>query len=410
MVAFPRLGARVLAPAVVACLVTACGADGVSPSALSAPSAISAARVAKAPASITVTPPQDTVAVGESVQLTAKVRDARGRVLSTPVEWTSSAPGTATVTSSGLVHGVAGGSALITARETQTSLADTAVILVVATATIDTVVADEPTTSGSCAAPGAGWIFCDDFDQDRLASYFEYNSAGGAFARTAGVGRNGSVGMRARFAAGQDEAGSLKLAFGRTPSSYIRPVDAGTARYRDIFWRVWVRTQDGWQGGAGHKLTRAQILAGSNWQQAMIAPVWGGNEGSWQQYHLNVDPVSGTDEAGNLKTTSYGDVANMRWLGAAASATPLFDAAHVGQWYCVEVNARLNDAGLSNGTFTLWVNGTKEAERTGLNWVGSFADYGINTVFLENYWNEGSPVAQERYMDEFVVSTQRIGC
>jgi ATP-dependent helicase/DNAse subunit B len=30
-------------------------------------------------------------------------------------------------------------------------------------------------------------------------------------------------------------------------------------------------------------------------------------------------------------------------------------------------------------------------------------------VFLENYWNDGSPHLQE-YFDSFVVSTQRIGC
>jgi len=31
-------------------------------------------------------------------------------------------------------------------------------------------------------------------------------------------------------------------------------------------------------------------------------------------------------------------------------------------------------------------------------------------VFFENYWNTGSPAAQERYLDDIVVSTRRIGC
>ena len=56
------------------------------------------------------------------------------------------------------------------------------------------------------------------------------------------------------------------------------------------------------------------------------------------------------------------------------------------------------------------VNGTLDARETGLNWVGSYSAYGINAVFFENYWNTGSPVAQERYFDNLVVSTQRIGC
>ena len=71
---------------------------------------------------------------------------------------------------------------------------------------------------------------------------------------------------------------------------------------------------------------------------------------------------------------------------------------------------RLNDAGQSNGTFELWIDGSLDAQRTGLNWVGSYSAYGINALFLENYWNAGSPVAQDRFMDRLVVSTQRIGC
>ncbi|MBT8405076.1 MAG: hypothetical protein KJP18_14530, partial [Gemmatimonadetes bacterium] len=81
-----------------------------------------------------------------------------------------------------------------------------------------------------------------------------------------------------------------------------------------------------------------------------------------------------------------------------------------GSWYCVEARVRLNDAGQTNGVFQLWIDDVLEAERTGLNWVGAYSAYGLNAVYLENYWNSGSPVAQERYLDNFVVSTQRIGC
>src|ERR1051325_4995332 len=58
-----------------------------------------------------------------------------------------------------------------------------------------------------CATPRVGWIWCDDFEEDRLRQYFEYDSAGGSFVRAAGVGRDGSFGMRARFARGQTSAG-----------------------------------------------------------------------------------------------------------------------------------------------------------------------------------------------------------
>ena len=88
----------------------------------------------------------------------------------------------------------------------------------------------------------------------------------------------------------------------------------------------------------------------------------------------------------------------------------MFNAANVGTWHCIEAHVRLNDAGSSNGVFEFWINGASQVQKTTLNWLGAYSAYGINAVFLESYWNNGSPVAQERYFDNFVVSTERIGC
>ena len=239
-----------------------------------------------------------------------------------------------------------------------------------------------------------------------MSQYFEYNNPRGGFVRAAGVGVSQSYGMRAPFAAGQVEGGSLHLAMGKTPSGF-RPVDAGTTAYRDVYWRLYVRNQPGWVGGGGYKLTRAISFATANWAEAMIAQVWGDPPATGRLY---LDPASGTDVAGNLLTTGYNDFPHLRWLGAQAGVTPLFDASHVGQWYCVETHARLNDPGQTNGVFEYWINGALQARETGLGWLGAFAEYGINAVFFENYWNLGSPAAQERYLDNIVVSTRRIGC
>ncbi len=258
-----------------------------------------------------------------------------------------------------------------------------------------------------CATPHPGWIWCDDFDQDRMASYFEVDRARGSFGRVSGVGNNGSWGMRARFAAGQVSAGSLKLAFGRTPGPYFRAVDGGVADYRELYWRLYLRNAPGWTGGGGNKLSRMTVFATSGWSQAMIAPVWSGGPGSRS---LMLDPVSGTDPEGRVRTTKYNDLPNLRWLGQRVSRTPIFDPAHVGQWRCIEAHVRLNDAGRANGVFELWIDGRPEASRAGLNWLGTYSAYGLNALFLENYWNAGSPVAQERYFDNLVVSTEPIGC
>ncbi|UCC71913.1 MAG: hypothetical protein JSV86_16310 [Gemmatimonadota bacterium] len=94
---------------------------------------------------------------------------------------------------------------------------------------------DEPSSAerelvAECDSPDPAWIWCDDFEADRLDLYFEYDNPGGdGFVRLDGIGVDGSYGMRVRFAADQVSAGNLHLAFARTPSSYFRPVDDGTA-------------------------------------------------------------------------------------------------------------------------------------------------------------------------------------
>jgi len=75
------------------------------------------------------------------------------------------------------------------------------------------------------------------------------------------------------------ERGALHLAIGKEPSSYFRAVDAGTANYREIYWRMYVKNQAGWTGGGGEKLTRAivfgQTAAG---RKRRFAHVWRRNQ------------------------------------------------------------------------------------------------------------------------------------
>jgi hypothetical protein len=267
-----------------------------------------------------------------------------------------------------------------------------------------------PSVVGECDTSPPEWVWCDDFEADRMSAYFEYDAADGSFERSSGVGLEGSHGMRARFAKGQVSAGSLHLALGKTPQTYFRAVDDGFDRYRELYWRVHVMNETAWIGGGGNKLSRATSFASpNNWAQSMIAHVWSdGFAPDWN--YLVLDPASGTDSNGRVKTTKYNDFENLRWLGARRGQTPIFDAAHVGEWYCIEAHVRLNDPGQRNGVFEYWIDGVLEGGRSDLDWVGTYEEYGLNAVFLENYWNAGSPREQERYFDDFVVSTERIGC
>jgi len=348
-------------------------------------------------ATVTVALGSASLAVTQTTQATATTRDAGNAVLTgRTITWSSDNTAAATVSSTGIVTAAAAGTAHIVA----TSEGKTG------SATL--IVTGGTSTAAECTTARPEWIWCDDFETSRLASYFEYDNAGGSYVRAASVGKDASMGMRIHFNAGQVSAGSLKLAFGRTPDAYMRPVDAGTANYREIYWRMYLRNQPGWTGGGGDKLSRASVLTNSSWAQAMVAPLWSGDGAD--AYRLETDPTSGTDVQGNLLSTKYNDFAHFRYLGVDGGPLQVFDAAHVGQWYCIEAHVRLNDAGSSNGIFEFWVDGAQQVRQSTLNWVGSYSQYGINSLFFESYWNAGSPVAQERYFDNFVVSTQRIGC
>ena len=365
-----------------------------------APTGVSPAPSNASVADVLVGPSADSLLVGDSQQLMALPRDAKGRpVTGRDISWTSLNPEIATVSATGVVSGQAAGTARIIAASDGKSGAAVMTVL--------------PTRqdTAECDAPRPGWIWCDDFEKDRLSSYFQYAPVDGGFVRLPGAGYGGSVGMRARFSSkGQVQAGFLHIAIGKTPSPYFRPVDDGTARYREIYWRHFIKFQAGWIGAGGNKMSRAQVIVNTNWSQAMMAHVWSGIISEGEPYRLGLSPASGTDESGTVRTTEYNDFPRFRWLGTAWSRTPIFDQMHVGKWYCIEAHARLNDPGRSNGVFQLWINGAPEARFDRLNWQGSYSEYGINTVFLENYWNDGSPQPQERYFDNFIVSTQRIGC
>lgn len=255
------------------------------------------------------------------------------------------------------------------------------------------------------------WIWCDDFEVDRLASYFEYDQRHGRFVRDAGSGVANSIGMRAEYLPGDPHAGSLHLAFGRTPSTYMKPVDEGTARYRDIYWRFDLRLQADWSGGGADKLTRATILSSDRFAQAAIGHLWSGGPPGSDPERLYLDPASGTDEFGALRTTTYNDFPRLRWIGSAEGRTPLFNSANAGKWFCIEVHMQLNSPDAADGLFEYWIDDRLEARRAALNWIGDYQDYGINAVYLEQYWTSVPFTrVQQRYWDNFVVSTARIGC
>lgn len=273
---------------------------------------------------------------------------------------------------------------------------------------ISPALSQEPGCPGS-VNPNSSYIFCDDFESSEpLADrYFEYNDHGGTYLRLAGVGINNSSGMRTLWQSKEMEAGNLKYAFGRVPAGIgVKAHTHLETDFREIYWRHYLKMKAPWSGYP-HKLSRATIFASkTSWAQAMIAHIWSGSDSPV----LNIDPATGIDSANQLVTTTYNDFANQRWLGAVAGSTPIFSEENAGRWFCIETHVKLNTPGGKDGIFRFWVDNQLQAERLDLNWVGSWSDYGLNTIMFENYWNGGAPGIRERFLDNIVISTSRIGC
>jgi hypothetical protein len=256
---------------------------------------------------------------------------------------------------------------------------------------IDSVVMSRPQPQESDPAV----IWYDDFDRPGK----HYTESQGELDDKEAFGGQGRS-MLGLYEKGQQGQGNRKVFFGDSPTGKV--VQKGK-HFDDVYWRIYVKHQWGWTGGGPDKLSRATSIASANWAQAMIAHVWSSGEA------LTLAPASGV-RGDRVVTTQYNDFSNLHWLGnQPVSAFKLHSADEAGRWVCVESRAKLNTPGKEDGLNQLWIDGRLEAERKDLDWRGSYDGHGINAVFLETYWNKGSPVTLCRWIDNFVISTKPIG-
>ncbi len=256
---------------------------------------------------------------------------------------------------------------------------------------IDSVVMSTPQPQASDEAV----IWYDDFDGPEKA----YTESEGRLDREQAFGGQGRS-MLSWYEKGSRGTGNRKVFFGDSPTGKV--VRKGPS-FDDIYWRIYIKHQHGWTGGGPAKLSRATSIVSPNWSQAMIAHVWSSGEA------LTLDPATGV-RGDHVVTTRYNDFPNLRWLGnKPTSQFKLHSTQESGRWVCVEARAKLNTPGKKDGLNQLWIDGRLEAERKNLDWRGDYTGHGINAVFLESYWNDGSPVTQSRWIDNFVISTKPIG-
>jgi hypothetical protein len=249
------------------------------------------------------------------------------------------------------------------------------------------------------------WLWCDSFESDSAidANYFDVNRASGRMALSNEAPFDGSYSLKSSYVAGQQDAGSIKLSLGATPVSPKRYTDR---KFDDLYWRFYMKVSNNWVGQA-FKVTRGTVFTASDWRQAAIGHLW---EDSPTGLGMGLDPVSGV-KGSTVVTTKYNDFNNMTWLGKRDGAFQMYGTANRNKWTCVEMHMKLNTPGKSDGVLAFSVNGAQQASATSLDFRGSYTTYGINAILLESFiGGNGAPQNQARYFDNFVVSTQPIGC
>jgi hypothetical protein len=282
----------------------------------------------------------------------------------------------------------------------------------------------EPGCPGS-SNPDPAILHCDDFDGGLPVSqtWNAYNSAGDSFVPAAGVGVGDSSAMRTRFEAGQVSSGAFSIGLGRLPDYYLgagenwKHVVSPETRFREIYWREYVRFEAGWRGIA-FKHSRVRVLDDPEpddpgpHRSAFQGHFWPDTNprNAFSDGVLFFNNTSGVDENGNV-TDRGNNTETSVWLPRTPGRTIIFkDRPEGSEWLCIEAHIRLNDPGQANGIEEFWLDGELEARRTDQNHVGTYTRYGLNQLAFDNYWNGGSPQRNILYRDNMVVSTKRIGC
>src|SRR5438445_8313457 len=369
-------------------------------------------------ASVTVSPAPASVPVGQTVQLTATPRDANNNpLLGRVVTWVSSNTLVATVNGSGLVIGVATGSATITA--TSEGVTGTAVITV-------TVTAPPP-------PPPGGTLLQEGFDNANLAARGWYDGNPATISATEYHTGGGS--LEARFLAGATNPswGTFRHLFTPSPTLYVS---------------FWVKYSTNWIGSGKlyhpHEFMILSDLDGdwdglsNDYLTAYIEQVYqnGGVPHLALQDNKSINLGYGTPPTNLVGVTENRSVSGCNGIAEFAGVDAWscfngppwynnkeFHAADVAfqpnpgpgykaNWNHVEayfqMNSMVGGVGQTDGILRYWFNGVLVIERTNVLFrTGAHATLQFKQIVVAPYIGDGSPVDQTVWYDELTVATNK---
>ncbi len=265
---------------------------------------------------------------------------------------------------------------------------------------------DTANTSGDDAAPGdtstpdrtectnwqtahPAWIWCDDFEAEQTMNVNYNDVSTNGMAITTEDSFSGSYGLRQHYDVDQVDAGWVSKFYADALGNDYGPI------HDKIYARWYHKFEAGFEG-MPPKMARIRSL-GPSWDKRFSVLHWVGTNPDNYQVVADVSvPLSS-------QANSSG------WLPVMGSDFHYADAANIGRWVCHEMYIDNNTSGIADGAYRFWADDRMIIENTGVDLRGT-SSFNFNQVMLDTYWNGGSPKAQNRYFDNFVISTQRIGC
>ncbi|MCB0344320.1 MAG: hypothetical protein KDD66_04350 [Bdellovibrionales bacterium] len=240
------------------------------------------------------------------------------------------------------------------------------------------------------------WLFCDDFESGSLGSWEDVTDI--TIASGTGKKHNGTYSAQLFYPNGSEGAGWMW-------KKALRPDNANNDAQYVRWWQRWEPGFEWNNGPSGdQKLFMLQALEPqSGW----------GQTASWKIYvHLVGQEHSGQ---GVLLNEPYfdrfiwsgGSQWDGQWMGMQQNSTVY--RYQTDKWECTEIEVVHNTPGSSDGRVRVWLNDVLAMDRNNIKLRDEAVSW--NALQLNGwYGSPGVPKNQYSWVDQVVVSTERIGC
>jgi len=367
---------------------------------------------------VTVAPPGASINVGATVTLTATVKDAQGNVMTgQTITWSSSNTAIATVSSSGVVTGVAPGSATVTA--TCSGKTGSSAVTV---------------TSPPPPPPGGTILFQEDFENSSIGSRGWYDNTSAQISTVEHISGS-TASAQYHFLSGAmtpTSGGAQRHKFTPSNSFYVsfyvkystNWVGSGQAYHPHEFYIL--STLDGdydgpsqnfldvyvehnYQNGGRPRLAIQDNKSVNTSQGAVPNNLIGVTENRSTSGCNGVVESNFPSECYNAGTYWY----NSKTLTGPVTFQPNAGAGYKNNWNFVEayfqLNTIVNGIGQADGVMQYWFNGTLIIDRHDILFrTGNRPTLQFSQFLIAPYIGDGSPADQYMWIDNLRAATARI--